>query len=537
MSDVRLEEAQRQRIFDPGQDPSRAGGAVTTPLQITTSASRPIPAFPAASPGLLAAAEWLVGDGDPRATRVRNARLAALLFGLGTLYTLLVIPFVHEPRAAQFAVAVTGLITLVVILVLPWGHLPAWAGVVPAMWALLFVSVGLGGIAGALAHYSALYAMLFVYTGLTLRPGRSLCMAGLALAGLAGSALWGNQDEDVVELIVTIVATAVVGELMSLAATWHRQARAEVSLVHDSLGRLLAAQDETAAAHLVAALGGQLLDADGVVIMLAEEPGSSVLVGRGGIGRGEDLSMVRVDMAAEQSGVGCAARSGKPFFVADAATSPVLARRFVDHFGVGSILYIPLPGEGGTVGVMAVWWTKQHRNASSFSQQVLELLSTEAGLVLSRLREVRWLDAAAATDPLTGIANRRAFDAALTRLAAGGTLVLLDLDRFKAANDLHGHGAGDAVLYAFAQSLRGSVRESDLVARIGGDEFAVLTPARGQDGATAVIARLQRDWKAPHGVGFSLGSALRGADETTAELMARADEALYANKRGRRTTG
>jgi diguanylate cyclase (GGDEF)-like protein len=536
MSDVRPQEAQRKRVLDDRQDPPRRA-ALTTSLQIASSASRSLAPFHTGPTGVLAAAEWLVGDGDPRATGVRNSRLVAVLFALGTVYTLLVIPFVDEPRAGQLAVVVAALITLLVILVLPWGNLPAWTRVVPVLWALLFVSVGIGGIDGALTHYGALYAMLFAYTGLTLRPGRSLCMAGLALAGLAGSALWGNQDEDLVGLTATIVATAVVGELMSLAATWHRQARAEVSLVHDSLGRLLAARDETAAAQLVATLGGQLLDADGVVIMLAEEPGSSILVGRGGMGRGEDFSMVRVDMAAEQSGVGCAARTGKPFFVADAARSPVLARRFVDAFGVGSIVYIPLPGEGGTLGVMAVWWKRPHRNASTFSQQVLELLSTEAGQVLSRLREVRWLDAAAATDPLTGIANRRAFDAALTRLASGGALMLLDLDRFKAANDIHGHAAGDAVLRAFAGSLRGSVRESDLVARIGGDEFAVLIPARGQDGVAALIARLERNWQAPHGVGFSVGSALRGIDETTAELMARADEALYANKRAQRTTG
>ncbi|MCV2863564.1 GGDEF domain-containing protein [Albidovulum sediminicola] len=96
----------------------------------------------------------------------------------------------------------------------------------------------------------------------------------------------------------------------------------------------------------------------------------------------------------------------------------------------------------------------------------------------------RRAEAQALTDPLTGLANRRAFDAALERAVAGSergvpfSLLHLDLDRFKQVNDTLGHAAGDHVLAEVARVLRGQVRQNDTVARIGGDEFmAILTGA------------------------------------------------------------
>ena len=91
------------------------------------------------------------------------------------------------------------------------------------------------------------------------------------------------------------------------------------------------------------------------------------------------------------------------------------------------------------------------------------------------------LEAHADIDPLTGLANRRAFERELTRALAyvkrhgiNAALLYLDLDDFKGINDRHGHSAGDAMLRAVASVLGRHVRESDLVARIGGDEFALL---------------------------------------------------------------
>jgi len=102
----------------------------------------------------------------------------------------------------------------------------------------------------------------------------------------------------------------------------------------------------------------------------------------------------------------------------------------------------------------------------------------------------------AVRDPLTGLYNRRFFDEALAqqveaarRYGRGLSLVLLDLDDFKAVNDTRGHEAGDAVLRGFAQTLRAAARKSDIVCRIGGDEFAVILPETGAASARKFTER------------------------------------------------
>ena len=95
-------------------------------------------------------------------------------------------------------------------------------------------------------------------------------------------------------------------------------------------------------------------------------------------------------------------------------------------------------------------------------------------------------------DPLTGVANRRGFDLALERAAATGepyALILVDLDDFKRVNDEQGHPAGDAVLQSVAVAAADVARQGDCLARIGGDEFALIAPGAGAAG----VLRLLRD--------------------------------------------
>lgn len=144
------------------------------------------------------------------------------------------------------------------------------------------------------------------------------------------------------------------------------------------------------------------------------------------------------------------------------------------------------------------------------------------------------------TDPLTGLANRRAFIAALELAIAaqrGFAVALVDIDHFKTVNDVHGHAVGDEVLVAVAESLRSASGGHGLVARHGGEEFVWLIPEVDADRARLNCEYLRES--VHHAsqslpVTVSVGVAERRAGESVAAVMQRADEALYAAKRGGR---
>lgn len=151
---------------------------------------------------------------------------------------------------------------------------------------------------------------------------------------------------------------------------------------------------------------------------------------------------------------------------------------------------------------------------------------------------------AASRDALTGLVNRRHFDEALSEALNDErpcALILIDLDGFKPVNDLHGHAAGDEVLQQTARRLEALVDPADLVARIGGDEFAVLLLGERQAGAVKLLAdRICLDLSSPvhldHAavrVGASAGAVIHAGTEHRApgEIKRMADEALYASKR------
>jgi diguanylate cyclase (GGDEF)-like protein len=144
-------------------------------------------------------------------------------------------------------------------------------------------------------------------------------------------------------------------------------------------------------------------------------------------------------------------------------------------------------------------------------------------------------------DPLTGLYNRRSFDAALDEMVAapdGGALVLFDFDAFKAINDEHGHPVGDAVLRAVAQGCQRAVRDRDCLARIGGDEFALIAPRAGHTGVTRIVTALEdaiADATLPDGiytVNASFAWAVAPIDAAEAgELLECADQRLLHRKR------
>jgi diguanylate cyclase (GGDEF)-like protein len=185
-----------------------------------------------------------------------------------------------------------------------------------------------------------------------------------------------------------------------------------------------------------------------------------------------------------------------------------------------------------------LWWTSSTIVLSSAAATVVVLRRelTAALTVLARLAEC---------DPLTGLPNRRSFDERLARelercAAASETcsILMCDLDHFKAINDAHGHAVGDEVLKRVAADLVSGVRAFDTVARVGGEEIAVLLVGCDRKTATAIAERLRRHVArtmptAPL-VAISIGVADSGLSDEPTELLAHADRALYAAKRAGR---
>jgi diguanylate cyclase (GGDEF)-like protein/PAS domain S-box-containing protein len=191
-----------------------------------------------------------------------------------------------------------------------------------------------------------------------------------------------------------------------------------------------------------------------------------------------------------------------------------------------------------------IGWFESHSGATLDDQDVPSGVVIITRDVTERKSAEISLSNAAYTDPLTGVANRRAFDAALaarlgTDVAAQpGVLAMFDLDHFKSVNDTHGHAAGDQVLRAFAAVLRGGVREGDMVARLGGEEFAAIIKG-DLDAARLVCERVRTrlaaldvpmDNGATIRVTVSAGIAALPPRGSAAGVLAAADAALYRAK-------
>jgi diguanylate cyclase (GGDEF)-like protein len=169
----------------------------------------------------------------------------------------------------------------------------------------------------------------------------------------------------------------------------------------------------------------------------------------------------------------------------------------------------------------------------------LLVVARMAGLIRQVEQQAAQLEMLAERDPLTGAANRRAWDRTLPvemdRARRAGTplaVALLDLDHFKGFNDQYGHQAGDQLLKSATAAWQSLLRSSDLLARYGGEEFALLLPSSTLGQAVEIIDRLRV--ATPLAQTFSAGVALWHGDEPSDQLVARADQALYQAKQAGR---
>jgi diguanylate cyclase (GGDEF)-like protein len=229
----------------------------------------------------------------------------------------------------------------------------------------------------------------------------------------------------------------------------------------------------------------------------------------------------------------------------------LIAQRIADRarsiFGLRNTLVTPLTTDGGMIGALVI----SRRTVGDWPPAAERLLvgaAIEASAALSRAYSHRQAEARASTDALTGLPNRRYFDefcALLSRRRRAEDSVgvlMIDIDKFKAINDAHGHLIGDEVLRAVAAAVVGAVREDDVPARYGGEEFAVLLRNPTLDVAVEVGERVREAVGALDlarfgvaAVSVSVGAAVANdADESITVTIEQADRALYDAKRGGR---
>ncbi|MFL5757914.1 MAG: GGDEF domain-containing protein, partial [Chloroflexota bacterium] len=215
-------------------------------------------------------------------------------------------------------------------------------------------------------------------------------------------------------------------------------------------------------------------------------------------------------------------------------------------YGLTGAIAAPLIADGRVLGAIVL--SRRLGIWPSATERILDQAAVEASAALSRATSHRTAEAQASTDALTGLPNRRYFDeyvglmARRRRAGDAAGVLMVDIDKFKVLNDTHGHAVGDEVLRAVAAAIVGAVREDDVPARFGGEEFVVLLRNPEPTVAVEVGERIRAAVRGldlrHHGVAavsVSVGVAVDdGQDGSIEELIETADRALYRAKRAGR---
>ncbi|BCJ40091.1 hypothetical protein GCM10010168_29490 [Actinoplanes ianthinogenes] len=279
----------------------------------------------------------------------------------------------------------------------------------------------------------------------------------------------------------------------------------------------------------------ELAEADAVSLL---EPDGTDLVVTGEVGAAVAGTRVPMDST---SMIATVYRDGQPVFLADPSRDPRVSAALLRLVGARSMMWQPVIADGRVVAMLTVSWRTRVTSVSDLRARAVALLADETALALEHERLLSRLERMAYTDTLTGLSNRRAWQAGFAELLYAAraqgqplTVAIADLDHFKRYNDTYGHPAGDDLLIAAAAAFRAQLRDGDLIARWGGEEFVIALPGCGDAAAAEILDRLRS--ATPAAQTCSVGYAVWNGAESCERLLERADHALYAAKSAGRDT-
>ena len=447
-------------------------------------------------------------------------------------------------RLILAAVSLTAVLAAVGYLV-PWRRLPASL--------VLVLPIACDGLIALLRHaqggngsgYAVLTILPAVWVALAYDRRAVLLLSASGFATLALPILLvGGQHYPATAwrgVVLLTIVTGVVGLVThQVVSEQHRLARLadERATVLD---RLLQTQTAIATSEpdleqVMRTVIGEAIELTGAAAAVVEMPDGDQMVYRAVGGTAAPYLGLRVPRVGSLSGKCLAAH--QTLVTTDSETDPRVDRKACRDVGARSLVVVPLVHDGRAAGVLKVYSPVAgaigHAHAG-----VLQLLAHVIGTGLVRAELVETLEQHAHTDKLTGLPNRRSWDEQLARALARAdrtdeplSVAVCDVDGLKQVNDRRGHAAGDVLLQDVARSLRRAARVADVVARVGGDEFAVLLS--GADGLAAIDAVERLVAALPADSSVSVGVAEWDRRESGADLVARADARMYVQKTGRR---
>jgi diguanylate cyclase (GGDEF)-like protein len=457
-------------------------------------------------------------------------RMAAVLFlAAGLVSTLTAFLPIQEgaSRAGELVVGLTAIAVAVFAWTAPWERWPRSRSLWLPVLAFAILAATYVTDASSEATFATYFVVVFVWVGVCHPRWTSVRLLPLGVAGYVtplvatGGGVTAIDSTLEVGVLCGLVGEALawVSEKLRVAEVVDERRGYQMQMLLRSAELLARENDPTRLPRLVVDLAVQLLRTDAAIVLLVE--GDETLRTAASYGW--------PDAPAELSIAGSAAvrrlLEGDQVAMLDRDAAQGDLRPLLAH---PAVLVLPLPGTARTQGLLAAAGREAH--VDDFGRDVALTFATQAGLALERVRASQALLEESLRDELTGLGNRRYANLALADSAVGDAIVMIDLDQFKDLNDRDGHAAGDRILRELAAHLRGTLREDDLAARMGGDEFLLIL-RRARDHAFATVDRLEERWRAGDPpVTYSAGIAVRLDGESTDRTLARADAALYAAK-------